>query len=507
MRVLLDTNIVIHREAERVIVEEIGILFNWLDRLRYDKYLHPVTVQEINKVKNKDTRHTFNIKLDSYVTLKVPATLHPDVIKVCTPLDKNQNDANDTLLINEVYNDRVDILITEDKKIKKKAELLNIADKVFNIDSFLAKVIAENPDLSDYKTLSVKKEYFGNISLEDRFFDSLKEDYPGFEQWFNKKSQETAYICQSSEGVSAFLYLKVEDEQEPYPEIAPTFSRKKRLKVGTFKAALNRHLLGERLVKIIFDNAISYQVDEIYVTILDTRTEQRWLIRLLKDYGFVHYGNKQNEFGKELVYVRNMQKGFEPDQPKLTYPYISKKSRAFIVPIYPEYHTNLFPDSILRTESPQDFVENEPFRNAISKVYISRSHFKDLLSGDLIVFYRTARAGRAFYESVITTVAIVENVVTNISTAEEFIRLCRVRSVFSKEELLKHWNYYKNIKPFVVNFLYAYSFPKRINLKALIEIGVIQDVHSAPRGFEPLSPSSFNSILKETNTDGRIVVN
>ncbi len=71
MRVLLDTNIVIHREAARVIVEEIGILFKWLDKLRYEKYLHPVTVQEINKIKNKDTRQTFNIKLDSYVTLKV----------------------------------------------------------------------------------------------------------------------------------------------------------------------------------------------------------------------------------------------------------------------------------------------------------------------------------------------------------------------------------------------------------------------------------------------------
>jgi predicted nucleic acid-binding protein len=326
MRVLLDTNIVIHREASRVTIEDIGILFKWLDRLRYEKYLHPITIQEINKLKNKDDLETFNIKLTSYVSLNVPAPLHPNVTKICAPLDKNQNDSNDTLLINEVYNDRVDVLITEDKKIKKKANLLNIADKVFSIDSFLAKVIAEHPDLSDYKTLSVKKEYFGKINLSDQFFDSLKEDYPGFEHWFNKKSQETAYICQSEAGVSAFLYLKVEDEHEPYPEITPVFSRKKRLKVGTFKAALNRHLLGERLVKIIFDNAVRYQVDEIYVTILDKRTEQRWLIKMLEDYGFEHYGHKQNEHSRELVYVRDMKKRFDPNQPKLTYPYISKSS-------------------------------------------------------------------------------------------------------------------------------------------------------------------------------------
>ena len=51
---------------------------------------------------------------------------------------------------------------------------------------------------------------------------------------------------------------------------------------------------------------------------------------------------------------------------------------ALLVPIYPPYHTELLPDSILNTESPADFIEQEPHRNAIRKVYVSRSHFKDL---------------------------------------------------------------------------------------------------------------------------------
>jgi len=261
MRVLLDTNIVIHREASRVVVEEIGLLFKWLDRLHYEKYLHPVTIKEIRKQKDKETRATFEIKLSSYVVLSVVSSLHADVIRVCGPLDKNENDSNDTLLINEVYNDRVDLLITEDKKLRRKAELLGVTDKVFGIDSFLEKVIGENPELADYKVLSVKKEYFGNIDLNDGFFNSLKEDYPGFESWFNAKSQDLAYICRTDEGISAFLYLKVETEGEPYPEIAPVFPKRKRLKVGTFKTALNRHMIGERLLKIIFDNASNQRVE------------------------------------------------------------------------------------------------------------------------------------------------------------------------------------------------------------------------------------------------------
>ncbi|MDT5121408.1 MAG: hypothetical protein QOC96_890 [Acidobacteriota bacterium] len=507
MKVLLDTNIVIHREATRVIIRNIGLLFQWLDRLRYIKYVHPITIQEINKYQNSDTLKSLNIKLDSYVPLNVTAPLHPDVVKVCAPLDKDANDANDTLLINELYSKRVDVLITEDKKIRKKAELLNIDSRVFTIDAFLERVIAEHPELADYKVLSIKKDYFGRIDINDPFFDSLKEDYPGFESWFVSKSQEEAYVCRTAEGLSAFLYLKIEDESEPYPEITPTFTRKKRLKVGTFKASLNRYMIGERLLKIVFDNAIGYQVDEIYVTTFDATFPQQWLIKLLKEFGFVHWGKKHNDFGDELVYVRDMKERFDPDNPKLTYPYISRKSRPFIVPIRPAYHTNLFPDSILRTESPQTFIENEPFRNAISKVYISRALRRDLVSGDLIVFYRTAvTPGRAVFESVITTIGIVESLIDNIDSARKFIRLCKKRSVFSDQELLEQWNYNKNSRPFIVNFLYAHSFKKRINLKHLMEIGVIADVGSVPRGFELLNPKAFELILKETETDERIVV-
>ena len=53
---------------------------------------------------------------------------------------------------------------------------------------------------------------------------------------------------------------------------------------------------------------------------------------------------------------------------------ISRPSaRKFIVPIYPTYHTELLPDSILNTETAEDFEDNKSNRNALSKVYI-RDH-------------------------------------------------------------------------------------------------------------------------------------
>jgi hypothetical protein len=165
-------------------------------------------------------------------------------------------------------------------------------------------------------------------------------------------------------------------------------------------------------------------------------------------------------------------------------------------------HTNLFPDSILKTESPDDFVEQEPHRNAISKAYISRSYDRDLRSGDIVVFYRTG----GYYESVVTTIGIVENVIVNIKNIDQFKSLCKKRTVFSEKELEEQWNYNPHNRPFILNFLYAYSFPKRPNLKRLIELGVIRDVGSAPRGFVQISEESFSKIIKESQTDESIIV-
>jgi predicted nucleic acid-binding protein len=502
VKILLDTNIIIHREANNVINADIGVLFNWLDNLHYKKCIHPVTVQEINKYKDDKTLKALNIKLDNYNILRTEAPFTSKVKEISDKVDQGINDLNDTRLLNELVNDRVDLLITEDRKIIYKAGLLGLAEKVYTIDSFLEKVTTDNPQLVDYKVLSVKMKYFGNIDLNDKFFDSLKADYIGFEKWFNKKSEEIAYVCESNNQIMAFLYLKIEGDKEDYSNITPPFPKKKRLKVGTFKVTLNGFKLGERFLKIIFDNALKADVEEIYVTVFDRTFEQQRLIKLLEDFGFIRHGLKNSHSGEELVYIRAFIGNAKLVSPKLTYPFISTKTNIFVVPIYPDYHTNLFPDSILNTESPKDFVENEPFRNAISKVYISRSREKDLRPGDIIVFYRTG----GYYKGVVTTIGVVESIITKIKDEKHFINLCRKRSVFSDKELAEHWNYQSYNRPFIVNFLYVCSFKKRLNLKRLIELGVISDIDSVPRGFKRITNKNFDDIVREAKVDECIIV-
>lgn len=504
MRVLLDTNILIHREARTVVRDDIGSLFRWLDQVKATKCVHPGSISEIEKHTDDEVVRTLKVKLGSYHLLKTLAQDTPQIAAL-RAIDITDNDKLDTSLLLELHAGRVDALITEDRGIHRKAVTVGLSASVFTIDAFLEKVTAENPALADYKVLAVRRMYFGAINLRDPFFDSFRAEYPAFDKWFNRKADETAYVCTSDDGsIVAFLYVKREAPGEDYSDIEPRFPPAPRLKIGTFKVVSNGFKLGERFLKIAFDNALRYQVDEIYVTAFRQSPEQDRLIRLLEDWGFVRHGTKTTEAGSEQVLVRDFHPTFDANDPRRTYPYLSRRTRQFIVPIYPQYHTELLPDSILNTESPAEFVENRPNRNAISKVYVSRSYERGLRAGDIIVFYRT-RAGTApaHYTSVATTLGVVQDVVTNITSKAAFIGACRKRSVFSDHDLGKHWDYNPNNRPFVVNFLYVHSLPKRPNLMQLKDAGVIAE---APRGFEQLSTPSFDKLLEISHANQRLII-
>jgi hypothetical protein len=98
---------------------------------------------------------------------------HPERLRigrtVIAERDATSNDRNDTLIINKLYPDRVDLLITEDRGIHTKAARLGLADRTITIDAYLEKVTAENPTLVEYKVLSVKRQLSGNIDIQDPF--------------------------------------------------------------------------------------------------------------------------------------------------------------------------------------------------------------------------------------------------------------------------------------------------------------------------------------------------
>jgi len=252
-------------------------------------------------------------------------------------------------------------------------------------------------------------------------------------------------------------------------------------------------------MKIIFDNALKNKVDEIYVTIFNKRDEQKRLIDLLEQWGFVLWGKKNDE----LVYVRNFKKEVNEVNLKHCYPFISRNNDCYIVPIYPDYHTELLPDSILNTESPKEFIEDFPHRNGINKVYVSRAMTPHPKKGDILVFYRTG----GYYKGVISTIGITQDIKYDFKDENDFALYCRKSSVFPENQLRDMWRYSPQNRPFVVKFLYVYSFPHRINMKELIDLRVLNGVNDAPRGFKQITKEQFNTILKATKSDESFIIN
>lgn len=501
MRVLLDTNIIIHRENKRVSNSSIGLLFRWLDKLKHTKVIHPFSVEEIQRYKDPETHEVMGVKLEAYEQLKTVKEPGIDFLTEHGISEDGVNDHVDNSLLYEVFLGRVDILITEDVKLRKKAELLGIAGKVLSINQFISTATAMYPEQREYNVLSVKRCPLGSLNIEDPFFDSFKRDYKEFVSWFNKKCDEAIYVCHSDAGdILGLLYIKMEDEAENYGNITPVFPPKKRLKVGTFKVESTGFRLGERFVKIIFDNALYFKAEEAYVTLFEDSEELTALSDLLKRWGFVKHGIKTTGNGEETVLIKRFN-SYDPEMSvRANFPTLIFEGRKkFIMPILPQYHTTLLPDSKLKRGEVIDLVENLPHRYALQKVYITFSPEGSAAPGDLILFYRIGpKDENKTYSSVLSTVGVVDELITSFKTKEEYLNHCQNRSVFTDQELERFWtNHRRNLK--ILKFIYVDTLSKKPTLKDLWDMKVLEFPNGS-RPFTPISDAQFKDILKASNT-------
>jgi hypothetical protein len=501
MRVLLDTNIIIHRENSKPTNYSIGHLFKWLDKLNFEKVIHPLSVKEIEKYKDETIQANYKIKLSAYTLLTTKENIHEEVLETFSDIDKTENDKVDTALLNSVFLKHVDLFITEDKKIRQKAEMIGLGDKVYSINRFITSATERHPELIEYKALSVTKTKFGDLNIENTFFDTFKIDYPGFEDWFAKKCDEDAYVCyDDGHDILGFLYLKTEETNEPYPYISPTFLPKRRLKIGTFKVESTGFRLGERFIKIIFDNALKRQVEEIYVTLFENRQELAALQSLFERWGFERYGTNKSTGKEEAVFVKRLNT-FNPQiSPKKNFPNLSYDVNKFIIPIYARWHTHLLPDSQLNTENKVDFLGKDACKYALQKVYISwATSAQEAVSGDLVLFYRIAASGeKKAYKSVISTLGMIDEIKKDFASKNDFLRFCQNRSVFSIEDLSKFWNQYSNNLS-VIRFIQVAPLVRRPILQELWDNSIIS-FPDGPRPFTKLTNDQYDKILQLSKT-------
>lgn len=347
---------------------------------------------------------------------------------------------------------------------------------------------------------------FLEIDLKDSFFDSLRANYEGFDDWFNKKASSGAKALVFYRDVTLldFLYLKPEKEELQLDgKILPA---KQRLKVGTFKIERRGTNRGERFMKRILDIAIIHNFPEVYVTMFDDSEELMHLRHFFERYGFVEMGRKSHANGRsESVLLRDMA-SHVGDMVK-DYPFVDKTQGAkYLLAIKPEYHTKLFPDSILRTEHFEILQDVSP-TNSINKIYICRMMgVNQLKSGDKLIIYRTSDSvASAKYRSVVTSVCSVLEVKTinDFANINEFLQYTNRYSIFEESKL--RWYYRFRPDFVVVKMEYNLAFQKKVIRKDLIEqVGLQEEDYW---GFMKLSDTQFNNIMTLGNADGRYIIN
>lgn len=344
----------------------------------------------------------------------------------------------------------------------------------------------------------IKHKQFSEIDLTDPFFDSLKGDYSGFENWFARKSQERAYVLYNPQSkLEAFLYLKVENG--PIEDVTPVIAANSVLKIGTMKVNPHGTRLGERFIKRALDVAINRGVEGIYVTVF---AKHEALVNLFLKYGFIQRSTKESASGTELVLWKSfneIKNNLLMDFPRI----IQKGRRKHILSIFPEFHTRLFPDSILNNER-FDILEDVSHTNSIHKVFISAAPVSGLRPGDIIVIYRTTdRQGQARYRSVATSICVVEEIKSKQSFSDvgSFIDYCDKYSVYTAEEL--QGIYFGKQRHHVIKMVYNIALRKRLTRGQLIEqLGIESDRWT----FFELTDNQFDSILQAGDAHESLVI-
>lgn len=330
---------------------------------------------------------------------------------------------------------------------------------------------------------------FAEIDLEDPFFDSLRNDYSGFDDWFKGKSNQDAFVQYVNDEIAGFLYLKL--EELCVDDVSPIIYADRILKIGTFKIDAHGTKMGEQFIKIIMDYALNENVDVCYVTIYE---KYRTLIDLVEEFGFEFHGTKGRGKHTENVYIKKMNKitgDIKKNFPLIDY----TTAKKYLLSIYPQYHSVMFPDSILTTEN-KNIIRDVSYTNSIQKVYVcSMEQVEKLNYGDIVIIYRTAEDGKkAEYSAVATSVCVVEEIKNQeeFFSFEDFYEYVSKYSVFDKKDLLSRFN---RGRCKTIKMTYNVAMKKRIVRHNLIEkIGLERGQYW---GFFELTDEHFKKIIHE----------
>lgn len=424
--------------------------------------LHPEGIEELDHDRDQDRRRVRQLQVLSYERLANPPPISLVEDKLGT-VDPDSNDWTDHHLLAAVKGNAVHYLITEDDRIHRKARRLGLDERVLRISAsvdYLRTLL--NEPTSPPPDVHVR--FVHELNRNDPIFNSLRDDYPGFDSWLDKaaREQRRAWTVEPEGHLAGIcLWKDADDEYHLGGKV---------MKVSTFKVSDRHrgHRYGDLLLKALFQHLHLNSYDHAWLTILPKHEE---LVGLLEEFGFETLIGRQTNLGEAV-----MAKRLAPDEehrldafefhrrygpPALG----SSDAPVFIVPVQPRYHRLLFPEFEQQAATPQQAQlpwRQLPFGNALRKAYLSRSPIRSLPRGSTILFYRSED------ERGITSIGVVESTLRSRDPAE-LAQFANLRTVYSFRQLSE----LASQEVIAIRFRQDRLLPKAIRFEELVQAGAL----------------------------------
>ena len=431
MKFLIDTNVFIPLEpageaGEQPWAQAAIELARLVSEARSQLYVHPLEREDIQRDRDEPRRELRERLFQKYPLLPDPPEVPREFEQEIGAPTPGTNDWVDDHLLAALHANAVDFLVTEDRGLHRKAARLDLAERVATVTEAIS-VVRDLFDRAPPAPPAVRSVVAHVLDGSDPIFESLRLDYPAFDDWLAKCKREhrRSWAISGAGGELAGVCIV-----KPEPS-APHLPEGRVLKMCTFKVspAHNGFRYGELLLKAVVRHAISNSYEWLYVTVVE---KHEHLIAFLTEFGFEDVGANQGTgervFAKPLTFTDADRSAADPLTFNIRFgPFASKVAGApaFVVPIKPLYHSLLFPDAERQTEL---FPGRFAFGNSIRKAYLSHGSIRTITQGANLLFYRSGDV-----QGVMAT-GVVENTLVS-SSATHVATFVGKRTVYSFEEI------------------------------------------------------------------------
>jgi ribosomal protein S18 acetylase RimI-like enzyme len=505
-KLLIDTNVFIGLEDEKEVAPEFATMQQLCAQHGVRVFIHERAADDIGRDRDAKRRAISLSKIRKFEQLaRVSQPPKGDLERRFGAMPK-PNDEVDVALLHALDINAVDFLVTQDQGIHTRARRASpaLGNRVLTVpDAVVWLRAAFEP--RQVRLPLVEEVPAHAVPLDDEIFDSLRDGYPGFDEWWRTKCVPAHRECWVVSIASEIAGLVVRKE-ETHAEAGTQYPGPKILKVCTFKVKpkFRGEKLGELLLKQILWFAQMNAFDLVYLTTFES---QAVLIEVLKYYGFVMTGT--NNLG-EHIYEKPLPRGLLVagsadelfDLARMNYPRFAARTPAmtFCVPIQSEFHDILFPELAVKVPKPQGDLFAQPGLseagqairrpgNTIRKVYLCRAATRQMQPGSVVLFYRSRSPGYLVSQC-ITSVGVVE-AVHQATSLDDLVRLSAKRSVYSEANLAAFEATVQR-PVMVIDFLLVGHIEPAIKLDELLKMGVFNN--TPPQSISQLPETRFKPV-------------